>query len=176
MCKKTNKQLIGHIGEHLACAQLGKLGYLATPFAGNVPIFDLLIANKDLQSLPIQIKTSTTGKWKESANKWLNIEIDHKNKKQIDKGDKKIENPNLIYIYILLSKSSERDRFFILNKKQLQKIIASHYRNYMNGKNWIRPKKYDSYDCTFIVDEINMYENKWGLIKNSIGKHTIIFK
>jgi len=32
----TNK-LTGQIGEYLVCAKLGKLGLIATPFAGNVP-------------------------------------------------------------------------------------------------------------------------------------------
>ena len=35
-------QLTQQIGEHLVVAKLGRMGIMATPFAGNVPDYDLL--------------------------------------------------------------------------------------------------------------------------------------
>ena len=34
--------LTRQIGEHLVAAKLGRMDYVATPFAGNVPLFDLI--------------------------------------------------------------------------------------------------------------------------------------
>lgn len=38
-------QLTRQTGEHLVAAELGRRGYVATPFAGNIPMYVLLIAD-----------------------------------------------------------------------------------------------------------------------------------
>ena len=50
-------QLARQIGEHLVVAELGRRGYVAAPFAGNVPKFDLLAADVDGFAFPVQVKT-----------------------------------------------------------------------------------------------------------------------
>lgn len=97
MRKGRNNKLVGQVGEFLVCAELGKRGYIATSFTGNVPEFDLIVANEKLKTIPIQVKTTTSSSWPTKADKWIDIEIDDHNKKQIDKG-----NP-LDYIYICQS-------------------------------------------------------------------------
>ena len=168
MAKKFENYLTGRLGEYLACAELGRKGYIATSFSGNVPEFDLLIVNKKLQILPMQVKTSKTGSWRANANEWLNITVDDNDGSQKDNGDKEIENPTLIYMYISLGKESKDDRFFILNKKQLQEVIGKHYRLDMDGRNWKRPKNYKSFDCRFKITEIQQYEDNWKLIEEQI--------
>jgi len=42
MSNGRSKQLIKQAGEHLVAAELAKRGFLATPFAGNVPDFDVM--------------------------------------------------------------------------------------------------------------------------------------
>jgi hypothetical protein len=44
--KGRQNKLAQQIGEHLVCAQLGRQALLATPFAGNVPVFDVIAANE----------------------------------------------------------------------------------------------------------------------------------
>ena len=56
MKKGFNTQLTRQIGEHLVVAKLGRLGILATPFAGNVPDYDLLASDLSGHSLPLQVK------------------------------------------------------------------------------------------------------------------------
>jgi len=41
MATGRNNKLTGQISEFLVCAELGKRGLIATPFAGNVPAFDV---------------------------------------------------------------------------------------------------------------------------------------
>ena len=55
MVKNFNTQLSGQIGEHLVTAELGRLGIIAAPFAGNVPDIDVL-AYANGKSVPIQVK------------------------------------------------------------------------------------------------------------------------
>ena len=131
MKKGLNNKLVGQIGEYLVCAKLGKRGYIATSFTGNVPEFDLIVVNEGLNVIPIQVKTSRSNNWQTRANLWINIEIDEVNKKQIDHGDAVISNPDLIYVCVALgdSKKIEKDRFFILRKKDVQTICVKRYRN-----------------------------------------------
>jgi hypothetical protein len=166
MATGLSNKLTGQIGEYLACAQLGKLGYLATTFSGNVPHFDIVITNNDLLTIPIQVKTTRGSSFQSNADNWMNIEINQKNKSQKDLGDKIISNPNLIYICISLSSAidSSKDRFFILLKKDLQKICINNYRNWMEERNWKRPKNYESLDNRYHIKDLIPFENNWSLI------------
>lgn len=96
MSSGLSNKLTGQIGEFLACAELGKRGYIATSFTGNVPEFDLIITNENLKTIPIQVKTSRGTNWPTRADLWIDIIIDEKNKRQIDNGDYNIEHPNLM--------------------------------------------------------------------------------
>jgi hypothetical protein len=172
MTKGINNKLAGQIGEYLVCAELGKRGYIATSFTGNVPEFDLIVANEKLKTIPIQVKTSRSKNWPTRANLWLNLEIDDKEKKQIDKGDTIISNPNLIYICVALAEvdTDDRDRFFILTKKDIQNICNINYREWMDTKNWQRPRNYKSMDNRYYIHNLITYENNWQLIEHKIKK------
>ena len=108
-----NNKLAGQVGEYLVCAELGRRGYIATSFTGNVPEFDLIVANEELKTIPLQVKTSRSDNWPTKANLWIDIEIDEKSKKQIDKGNCNISNPELIYVCVVLTEPdhNDKDRF-----------------------------------------------------------------
>ena len=78
-----SNQLTGQIGEYLVCAELGRLGLIATSFTGNVPEYDLLVCDEMLKSLPIQVKTTRSSSWISRANLWLNIEFDDTEKNRL---------------------------------------------------------------------------------------------
>ena len=155
MKKGLSNKLAGQIGEYLVCAELGKRGYISTSFTGNVPECDLIVANSQLKTIPIQVKTSRSLSWPSRADLWIDIEINDKEKRQIDKGDRKISNPNLVYICVALNEPEEkqRDRFFILTKSDIQNVCASNYREWMNGINWKRPRNYKSLDNSLGADK-----------------------
>ena len=54
MATGLSNKLTGQIGEYMVCAELGRLGLIATSFTGNVSEFDLLVCDSGLKSLPIQ--------------------------------------------------------------------------------------------------------------------------
>ena len=166
MRKGLSTKLAGQVGEFLVCAELGKRELIATSFTGNVPEFDLLVADEHLKTVPIQVKTSRTDNWPTRANLWIDIKIDHDKKIQIDHGNAKIPNPNLIYICVSLAnlESDAKDRFFILQKSDLQTICSANYREWMEGMAWKRPKNYESLDNRFYLDNLKPFEDNWQLV------------
>jgi hypothetical protein len=71
MATGRGMQLTRQIGEHLVAAELGRHGYIAAPFAGNVPLYDLLAADARGFSIPIQVKAINGGSWQFSADTYL---------------------------------------------------------------------------------------------------------
>jgi hypothetical protein len=92
MATGRSNQLTGQIGEYLVCAELGRLGLIATSFTGNVPEYDLLVCDAGLKSLPIQVKTSRSTGWPSRASLWLDIELDDAAKQQINHGRNETQN------------------------------------------------------------------------------------
>lgn len=166
--KGLRNRLAGQVGEYLVCAELGRRGLIATSFTGNVPEFDLIVADSSLSTIPIQVKTSRSDNWPTNAGLWIDIEVDDENKKQIDRGDREISNPDLIYVCVQLAtaESGERDRFFILLKRELQTICARNYRTWISQYDWKRPRNYKSLDNRYTVTDLEPFENNWQLISD----------
>jgi hypothetical protein len=167
-----NNKLAGQIGEHLVCAELGKRGLIATPFSGNVPTFDLVVADEQCRTLPIQVKASRADNWPNDARDWMDISFDQKTKKQKYMAARKIENPDLVHIFVKIAEPdapTKRDRFFILVKTQLQEICIRHYSNWMGGIGWIRPRSPESYDLRFSTFDLEKFENNWELVVNRLA-------
>jgi hypothetical protein len=53
MSKDLRNKLAGQIGEYSVCAELGRRGIIATSFTGNVPEFDLIVADESLKTIPV---------------------------------------------------------------------------------------------------------------------------
>jgi hypothetical protein len=103
MSSGRNNKLTGQIGEYLVCAELGKRDLIATPFAGNVPAFDVLAADEFCRTVPIQVKTSRGNNWPTDARTWMSIQFDEKTKAQKNLGRVKIKNPDLIYVFVAIA-------------------------------------------------------------------------
>lgn len=163
-----NNKLTGQIGEFLTCAELGRRGLIATPFAGNVPAFDVLAADELCRTVPIQVKASSSNNWPADARHWMNIRLE--GERQINDGPKEIVNPDLIYVCVAIAPkgSDERDRFFVLTKSELQSAIIKNYKEWMDGYDWIRPRNPESYDARYWLKNIVEYENRWELIEQRL--------
>ncbi len=161
MTTGRNTQLTRQIGEHLIVAKLGRLGYIATPFAGNVPEFDLLIADEAGHSIPVQVKAINGGAWQFQITKFLIIDII--DDVQYVKGKQKLQNPNLICIFVLL-KDNEQDEFFIFHLKDLQTYFL---KNYKGGR---RTKNPMSLHCAILPKELKGFKDNWSLIEKNLIK------
>jgi hypothetical protein len=170
MSSGRRNKLTAQIGEYLVCAELGKLNLIATPFAGNVPAFDVLATDEFCHTVPIQVKTTRGNKWPTDAGLWMNIQYDGSTKTQTNLGRKEITNPNLIYVFVAIAPDDKsKDRFFILTKLQLQKIVLRHYCVYMDKCGWKRPRNPETYDCRFSVPEVQGHEKNWKLISDGLA-------
>jgi hypothetical protein len=150
MASNRSTQLTRQIGEHLVVAELGRMGFLATPFAGNVPNFDLLVANEAGLAIPVQVKAINGISWQFNATTFLDIEI--KDGVQTVLGPKPTPNPGLVYVLVLLG-GAGKDEFFTLKFKDLQDHFASIYKS---GK---RPKKPESTHCAVWPRELQNFKN-----------------
>ena len=167
MATGQQNKLAGQIGEFLVCAELGRLGVIATPFAGNVPNFDLLAANENGGTVALQVKASRGHSWSTQADLWLQLRLE--GNKQINDGLFNISNSPLIYIFVTIASSAGQDRYFILTKGELQKIHVQNYQAYMEPRGWIRPKNPASFDCRCTIDDLAHVENNWQLITERLG-------
>jgi hypothetical protein len=169
MSSGRSNKLAGQIGEYLVCAELGRRGFIATPFSGNVPTFDVLATDESCRTLPIQVKATKGYKWPTDARTWMNIEFDRETGVQKCLGLKPISNPELIYVCVMIASSGGGDRFFVLTVADLQKVCADSYARWMGPHQWKRPQSPECYDCRYEVDAISQFENGWDLITSRLS-------
>jgi hypothetical protein len=125
MATGRSMQLTRQIGEHLVAAELGRRGYVAEPFAGNVPMFDLLAADVRGYAIPVQVKAiNSGGSWQFNADTFLEIEL--LENRQIIKGNVPLLNPQLLCIFVVIN-DNVRDEFYIFHLQDLQRHITQHY-------------------------------------------------
>lgn len=163
MAGRSNS-LAKQIGEHLVCAELGRRGFIATPFAGNVPAFDILAADEQCRTVPIQVKATRGNNWLSNAQAWMNLELDPDTGVQHYHGPAALANPELIYVCVVIAAPGGRDRFFVLTQADLQRVVIAEYSQFMKGHGWKRPRKSGSFHCTYTVAGIEQLEDNWGLI------------
>lgn len=168
MASGFSNKVIGQTGEFAVCVQLGKMNLVATPFAGNLPDFDVIASNSELKVVPIQVK-STRGNdsWMAGdARDWLEIDLCSESGRQTILGLKSISHPGLITVYVRLSKNpGDRDRFFILTKAEVQQAVRHCYARWLEKHGGIRPKKQDSFHLTIPISELLAHEDRWSLVQ-----------
>lgn len=161
MATGRSTQLTRQVGEHLVAAKLGRMGYVAAPFAGNVPLFDLLAADQRGFTIPIQVKTINGGSWQYQADTFLEIEI--VDDFQHVRGKRTLANPDLVCVFILL-REDEQDEFYLLTHRDLQQLTFERY------KSRKRPKKPDSMHCALQPEDLRDFRDRWPLISETFDK------
>ena len=166
MSRGRRNKLVGQVAEHLVVAELGRRGLIATGFAGNVPSFDVIAADEMCRTVPIQVKASSGDSWPSDARVFLRLAYDRKEKRQNYLGPTELTTPDLIYVYVALADETARtdDRFFVLTMRELQEVCIRCYTEWMEPKDWRRPRNPESYDNRFRVQDIAVFENRWSLV------------
>ena len=158
MASGHKTQLTRQIGEHLVAAKLGRRGYTATPFAGNVPFFDILAADEFGHAIPIQVKAINGPSWQFRIDTFLDIQVTES--RQIILGKKQLPNPNLICIYVHLRENADDD-YYIFKLQNLQDYFFSTYKGRKS------PNKTDVMHCAIWPEDIQEHKEKWQLIDDS---------
>lgn len=166
MGKGYRNNLAKQMAEHLVCTELGRRDLVATPFSGNVPNYDILVADSSGRALPIQVKATRGDTWPTNARHWMNIELDSQTGVQKYIGLNSLPTPDLVYVCVALTPldSASRDRFFILTMAELQAVCKRSYKAWMDPHNWRRPKQVASFDLRYKIEDLEEFEDNWTLI------------
>ncbi len=164
MATGRSMQLTRMIGEYLVCAELCRRGLLATTFTGSVPEFDILATDKDLQTIPIQVKANAKGDWILRADSFLNIDYNEEKKTQTIIGKKDFKKSGLIYIFVKLVEQG-KDEFYVLRLQDLQRIILRNHNEWLRKHEGRRPKNPESMHIALSSKHLSGYRDNWQLLK-----------
>jgi hypothetical protein len=158
-------QLTRQVGEHLVAAELGRRGHVATPFAGNVPMFDLLAASEAGRAVPIQVKavngkTNKRPSWQFNVTTFLDIDMEEDG--QVVRGKKTLPQPELLCVFVSL-KAAGQDEFYIFEWQRLQEHFFERYK----GRR--KPKNIQSLHCAIWADELEALSEGWDLVTRVLG-------
>lgn len=160
MALGRSKQLIKQAGEHLVAAELAKRGFLATPFAGNVPDFDVIAVDPDHRAIPVQVKTISSSSWQLDAKKFINISF--VGKKQNITGTSSSVSPDLIYVFVKIN-YNKNDEFFVLKVSDLAPIIMKVYSEFLKRNEGIRPRNHKSTHVAIKENNLLDYRDCWSV-------------
>lgn len=168
MANGRDNQLARQIGEHLVAAELGRRGYVSTPFAGNVPMFDLLAADLTGRAFSIQVKAIRRGEWQLRADKLLDIVVGSDGTQEV-RGRLALGNSDLICIFVVLA-DDRRDEFYVFRLSDLQDILAPTYK----GRR--RPKNPESMHCTVSPKQLTRFHENWELLTASRRERSFLLR
>lgn len=172
MSSGRSNKLACQVAEFLVCAELARRDLIATPFAGNVPTFDVLATDDFCRTVPIQVKASRSDKWPSQATRWMQIQYDAQMGKQIYSGPAELTTPDLIWVCVAIAAPGAppaRDRFFILTEADLRRVCVKVYTGWMDRIGWKRPRNPASFDCRWSITDIAAFENNWKLITERLA-------
>lgn len=160
MATGRSTQLTRQVGEHLVAAELGRRGLVAAPFAGNVPLFDLLAADEHGNSIPIQVKAINGPSWQFRITQFLEVKV--QDGIQHVRGKVDLPAPDLVCIFVLLGKTSE-DAFYIFRLRDLQDHFAKTYKG---GR---RPRNPDSMHCAVWPHDLEPHKDRWEVVFQALA-------
>ena len=164
-----SNKVVGQAGEFAVCAQLGKLGFIATPFAGNVPGFDILAVDEHLNCVPIQVKTSRSQTWiTGDLDKYCDVK--HEGKKTILGEVKTAPYPDLIRVYVSLGAVGQNDRFFVLTEQTFYDAAVASFKSWFDMRGGERPRNPLSMHSAVDISVLEAFEDNWGLIADRLAR------
>src|ERR1035437_3163831 len=131
-------KLTGAVGEFLVAAELCRRGLLATPFAGNVPHYDIIASGQRGGHVAVQVKAINGLTWQFDIRKFLDVQMDEDGKRQILGAPQQEPFPELMCVLVVL-KETGRDRFFVLSWKKFKAILGPGSKQYFKSKNSTGP-------------------------------------
>ena len=100
MATGLSNKLTGQTGEFLVAAELSRRGYIATPFAGNVPHYDIIASDEKGKHVAIQVKSSRSPSWHLNVGRYCEVTFD--GKKQILGRAQRCPIDRLVYVFVMI--------------------------------------------------------------------------
>jgi hypothetical protein len=178
MATGQNTQLTGAIGEFLVSAELCRRKLLATPFAGNVPHYDIIASGQSGGHLAVQVKAINGLTWQFDIRKFADVQLCNEKGEQSKDGERQIVGqrkpepfPDLMCVLVVLKpEATGQDRFFVLEWKELQDILVRSYEAYLTKHGNRRPKAPGSFHTALAIDQAKPFEDKWDKICDRVPK------
>jgi len=121
----------------------------------------------------VQVKAingSTT--WQFDIRKFSDVQMDGDGKHQIIGGLQPEPFPGLMDVLVVLEE--KRDRFFVLEWKELQDTLVRKYREYLSKHHFVRPRAPGSFHVALAVSDVERFEDQWHKILDRVPSATLI--
>jgi hypothetical protein len=165
MATGRGNHLTKQIGEYLVAAELGRRGFIAATFSGNVPDYDIVATDAQFRSILIQVKAINGSSWQLDIRRFVNVALDG-NKQVL--GAQVVAPRKVICVMVAISQYGS-DRFYILEWSTLQDILVRDYQAYLTLKNGVRPKKFDSYHTAINEAQLASHKDDWTLLNEAVS-------
>lgn len=157
MATGRSNQLTKQVGEYLVAAELGRLGLIASTFAGSVPDYGIIATDSEFVSVPVQVKTITGTSWQFDVRRFVQVDLD--GKRQVIGQPSELRN-DIVYVMVALSRYGS-DRFYVLSMTDLQELLIDAHRAYLAKHDGIRPRKHDSFHCAINEKHLAPFKDQW---------------
>lgn len=151
---KTTQQA----GENLVCAELSRRGFVATTFAGNVPVFDLLAVDPEGRVHAVQVKAIRSTSWQFDAADFIRIKIEGTRQRAM--GRTRLPLPQLVIVLVRLVELG-KDEFYLLTVSQLQNLILNRYSRHLKRHHGVRPRSPKSTHTALWPYDLGQFRDKW---------------
>lgn len=171
MATGQDNKLRGAAGEFLVAAELCRRGLLATPFAGNVPYFDIIACGKSAGHVTIQVKAidmSRSKWWQFDIRKYVDVQMDADGKHQ-KIGSLRSEPYQGLYFVLVELIDTGKDKFFILEWSALRDILAHKYEYDLARQGYLRAKNPESFHTAIGEDAVQEYQDSWDAIVSRVS-------
>jgi hypothetical protein len=148
-------KLTGAVGEFLVAAELCRRGLLATPFAGNVPHYDIIASGQSGGHVAVQVKTINGQHWQFDIQKFLDVDLAEDGKRQILGAPQQEPFPELMCV-------------LVVEWKELQNLLVRHYTEHLSKHNFVRPRAPDSFHTALPISDVEPFENEWPKILDRV--------
>lgn len=143
----SNNISIGNSGEYFVAAELERRGFSVAVPMSNTEMFDILAFNRNShKQWAIQVKTTTKKK-----NEWI-----------LSKKNEKINEKNIVYVFVKLNELEAPQYFIVPSKKVAEYIINNH-------REWIeepgrKGQKHNDNNMRVFKDLDEKYLGKWNYL------------
>ncbi|MFB3915762.1 MAG: hypothetical protein ACE14M_03475 [Terriglobales bacterium] len=166
MATGRTTKLTGAVGEFLVAAELCRRNLLATPFAGNVPHYDVIASGQSGGHVAVQVKAINGSGWQFDISKYADV--------RLTEGDKQVVGrpipepfPGLICVLVALQGTGQ-DRFFVIEWKKLRNILVRNHRAYLSKHHGKRPRAPRSFHTALGIKDVETFENQWHRILDRV--------
>jgi len=167
MATGHDTKLTGAIGEFLVAAELCRRGLMATPFAGNVPHYDLIASGQRGGHVAVQVKAINGTTWQFDIRRFMKVEFD--GKRRLPGPALREPYPNLQVVLVALrNESRPEDRFFVMNWVELRNLVTRGYRHYLRKHGGVRPRAVGSFHTAIAEHDLTAFEDQWQALLDAV--------